>query len=78
VIDLPEAISTIGLITCGVQQLVHEDDSPDAKDIVISNEVATKVRKTLDMMPSRPILDFLVRYFVTEVNWFGLLSHIIL
>ncbi|KAK3178714.1 hypothetical protein OEA41_000851 [Lepraria neglecta] len=51
-----------------VRKLVHEDDSPDAKDIAISNEIAAEVRKALDMMLSRPILDFLVRYFVTKVN----------
>ncbi|KAL8893612.1 MAG: hypothetical protein Q9192_005097 [Flavoplaca navasiana] len=52
-----------------VRKLVPENDSPEATDIPISTETSVEVRKTLDMMLSRPILDFLVRYFVTTVNW---------
>ncbi|KAK3933640.1 hypothetical protein QBC46DRAFT_401584 [Diplogelasinospora grovesii] len=58
-----------------VRKLVPEDDSPDAKDIAISNDIEAEVRKGLDMMLSRPILDFLVRYFVTEVNWIDQLLY---
>ncbi len=64
------------LLTCHGQQLVPEDDSPDARDIAISSEVAAEVRKTLKSMLSRSILDFLVRYFVTKVNWFDTLSQV--
>ncbi|TGJ78766.1 hypothetical protein E0Z10_g9994 [Xylaria hypoxylon] len=52
-----------------VRKLLHEEDNPDAKNITISNETAIEVRKTLNMMLGRPILDILVRYFVTTVNW---------
>ncbi|KAL8943099.1 MAG: hypothetical protein Q9216_001299 [Gyalolechia sp. 2 TL-2023] len=51
---------------------------PYAKNIIISDEVAAQVRRVLEMMMlGRPILDFLVRYFVTEVNWFGTPSQVI-
>ena len=56
---------------------MHEDDVPYTKNIAISNEVAAEVRKVLDMILTRPILDFLVRYFVTKVNWFGRPSQMI-
>ena len=61
----------IYMVTCRNNQLVHEDAVPHTKDIVISKDVRTEVRKVLDMMLTRPIYDFLVRYFMTEVNWFG-------
>ena len=60
-----------------VQQLVPENDSPEAANIAIPIETAVEVRKILDLMPSRSILDLLVRYFVTKVNWFASLSHAI-
>lgn len=60
------------------QQLVPEHDSPDATDIAISDETAVEVRKTLHLMLSRPIIDFLVRYFVANVNWFASLSQTVL
>lgn len=52
-----------------VQQLVPEEDSPDAKDIPLPAELKIEVRKRLDVMLGRPIIDFLVRYFVAKVNW---------
>ena len=58
---------------CGVNtlpQLVPEDDGADTRDTTISGETVAQVRKALDMMPNRQIIDFLVRYFVTEVNWY--------
>lgn len=48
------------IISFGIQ-LAHEDDVLDAQDAPISNEIAAEVRKTLDKMLSRPILDFSVR-----------------
>ena len=75
--DRPSANSGIVLVSFLHLQLVHEGDSPDAKDIAISNKIEAEVRKALDMMLGRPILDFLVRYFVTKVNWFGSLSLMI-
>ena len=56
---------------------MHEDDVPHVKNIAISNEVAAEVRKVLDMMLARPILDFLVRYYVTKVNWFSTPSQMV-
>ncbi|EAQ84246.1 hypothetical protein CHGG_10650 [Chaetomium globosum CBS 148.51] len=51
-----------------VRKLAPEDDRADLKDKPVPSEVEAQVRKTLEMMPSRRIIDFLVRYFVTEVN----------
>jgi len=42
----------------------------NGKDLSITAETEAEVQKTLEKMPSRPILDFMVRYFVAEVNWF--------
>ncbi|KAI1490985.1 hypothetical protein F5X96DRAFT_633628 [Biscogniauxia mediterranea] len=39
------------------------------RDLSVSKEIAAQVQKTLEDMPSRPILDFLIQYFVAEVNW---------
>lgn len=33
-------------------------------------EVAAEVRQALEKMPGREILDFLVRYFMVNVNWY--------
>lgn len=65
-----------GSVTCRGQQLVPEDDSPDARNIAISTETAAEVRKSLNVMLNRSIIDFLVRYFVTKVNWFVSLLQI--
>ncbi|KAK3293717.1 uncharacterized protein B0H64DRAFT_327830 [Chaetomium fimeti] len=51
-----------------VRKLAPEDDRADLRDKPIPAEIEAQVRKALDMMPSRRIIDFLVRYFVTEVN----------
>lgn len=64
-----------GLITSFDAQLGHGDDVPNTQDAPISNEVVAETRKTLDKMLSRPILDFLVRYFVTNVNWYVCSPH---
>ena len=53
-----------------------EDDAPRAKKIAIPNKLAAEIGKVMDSMLSRPILDFLTRYFVTQVNWFGAQSQI--
>ncbi|RDW72890.1 hypothetical protein BP6252_06797 [Coleophoma cylindrospora] len=58
-----------------VRKLVHEDESPDAKDIAVTDEIMVEVRKALSTMLSRQILDFLVRYFVAEVNWIDQLLY---
>lgn len=58
-----------------VRKLAPEDDKADIKDNAIPSEIEARVRKTLDMMPSRRIIDFLVRYFVTEVNWIDQLLY---
>ncbi|ROW10882.1 hypothetical protein VPNG_05314 [Cytospora leucostoma] len=52
-----------------VRKLVPEEDSPDAEDIHLPVELEAEVRKRLDVMLGRPIIDFLVRYFVATVNW---------
>ncbi|KAH6848031.1 hypothetical protein B0I37DRAFT_391681 [Chaetomium sp. MPI-CAGE-AT-0009] len=51
-----------------VRKLAPEDERADLKDKAIPAEIEAQVRKVMEMMPSRRIIDFLVRYFVTEVN----------
>ncbi|AEO71469.1 uncharacterized protein THITE_21761, partial [Thermothielavioides terrestris NRRL 8126] len=56
--------------------LAPEDASPDAKGkTTLPIEIEAEVRKRLDRMPSRPIIDFLVQYFMTKVNWIDQLLH---
>lgn len=38
-------------------------------DIPLPAELEAEVRKALQMMLPRPVIDVLVRYFVAEVNW---------
>ncbi|KAG9234590.1 hypothetical protein BJ875DRAFT_423692 [Amylocarpus encephaloides] len=38
-------------------------------------EAADEVHRHMEQMPDRPILDFLIRYFVAEVNWMDHLVH---
>ncbi|KAI9705769.1 MAG: hypothetical protein M1820_005017 [Bogoriella megaspora] len=60
-----------------VRMLVHEDDSPDPKDIIVPSASATDAHKTMEKMMDRPILDFLVRFFVAEVNWLGSSANVV-
>jgi hypothetical protein len=41
----------------------------DRTDIRVPPHEAIEVEKVLSQLPSLPILDFLVQYFVAEVNW---------
>ncbi|KAI1422484.1 hypothetical protein F5Y12DRAFT_762797 [Xylaria sp. FL1777] len=41
----------------------------EGKDISLPPEVIPEVQRALKGLPSRPILDFLLQYFITEVNW---------
>lgn len=43
--------------------------------MAISNETMAEVSKVLDKMLSRPILDFLIGYFVAKVNWIDQLIY---
>ncbi|KAI2615589.1 hypothetical protein GGR54DRAFT_611903 [Hypoxylon sp. NC1633] len=42
----------------------NEHDGP-----IIGEGVADEVKRNIERMPDRPILDFLVQYFVSDVNW---------
>jgi len=55
-----------------VRKLAPEYDCSDVKDKILSAGMEARVRKILDSMLDRPIIDFLVRYFVTKVNWFAI------
>lgn len=48
---------------------INEQDGPEVDD-----DTAKKVRQIATRMPDRPILDFLVQYFIAEVNWFVFLD----
>lgn len=50
-------------------QLLPDEDTHDSVDTPMPAEIEAEVRKTLQMMLPRPVIDVLVRYFVAEVNW---------
>lgn len=52
------------------QQLgLREEECKNNKGPTVPHDTAIEVQRTLDKMPDRAILDFLVRYFVAEVDW---------
>ncbi|KAH8653818.1 hypothetical protein BX600DRAFT_501344 [Xylariales sp. PMI_506] len=51
-------------------------ESGSEEDMLIPPNAASELQRLVDGMPTRPILDFLVRYFVAEVNWIDQLLHI--
>ncbi|RYP58217.1 hypothetical protein DL769_009054 [Monosporascus sp. CRB-8-3] len=54
----------------------HEDEtSHNGKNLAVPYETAMIAQKLFDAMPNRPILDFLVRYFVAEVSWMDQLIY---
>jgi hypothetical protein len=57
---MPFALPQLGL---------HDNDANGTEDAIIPPDIAESIQSTLEKMPSRPILDFLVRYFVNHVNW---------
>ncbi|PGH34063.1 hypothetical protein GX50_03119 [[Emmonsia] crescens] len=56
--------------------LHEEEENQNGKGQDLSPETVIKVQHNLDRMPDRATLDFLVRYFVAEVNWMDQLVHI--
>lgn len=48
---------------------MNEQEGPEVDD-----DTAKKVRQIASRMPDRPILDFLVQYFIAEVDWFVFLA----
>ena len=50
-----------------------DDNSP-----ALPPEAADEVNRNIEQMPDRQILDFLIRYFVAEVNWYVLFSTYLL
>ncbi|PCG93834.1 Hypothetical protein PENO1_081430 [Penicillium occitanis (nom. inval.)] len=54
----------------------YYEEPLDGKDQELSNETVADVQQILDRMPERPILDFLMRYFVAEVNWIDQLIYL--
>ncbi|KAA8651286.1 fungal specific transcription factor domain-containing protein [Aspergillus tanneri] len=64
--------NTMGLI----QRLrLREQEEQNWKCRLLPHEVSAQVQQSLRRMPDRPILDFLVRFFVAEVNWINQLVH---
>ncbi|KKY30092.1 putative trascription factor [Diaporthe ampelina] len=58
-----------------VRKLLPDEDNHDSVDIPLPAELEVEVRKALQMMLPRPVIDVLVRYFVAEVNWIDQLLH---
>ncbi|KAK0662962.1 hypothetical protein QBC41DRAFT_340543 [Cercophora samala] len=54
----------------------HHDTSTPTREPTLSPESTDDVHRILERMPDRQILDFLVQYFRTEVNWMDHLVHI--
>ncbi|KAK4173763.1 hypothetical protein QBC36DRAFT_335109 [Triangularia setosa] len=54
----------------------HDDETGHNNETVpVPYETAIITQKMFDSMPNRPILDFLVRYFVAEVSWMDQLIY---
>ncbi|KAI0417790.1 hypothetical protein F5X98DRAFT_386851 [Xylaria grammica] len=49
--------------------------SAGAKDISLPVDFISDVQEALSRIPSRPILDFLLQYFIAEVNWIDQLLY---
>ncbi|KAG8158489.1 hypothetical protein KVR01_011611 [Diaporthe batatas] len=67
----PSEFNTMAL----VRKLLPDEETHDSVDIPMPAEIEAEVRKTLQMMLPRPVIDVLVRYFVAEVNWIDQLLH---
>ncbi|GKZ25416.1 hypothetical protein AbraIFM66951_000625 [Aspergillus brasiliensis] len=51
------------------------EGDPDESTQGISAAVLETVKQDLDRIPPRPILDFLIQYFVDELNWMKQIIH---
>ncbi|KAL7623511.1 hypothetical protein AAE478_007194 [Parahypoxylon ruwenzoriense] len=38
-------------------------------EVILPPDVATAAQRSIERMPDRRIIDFLVQYYVAEVNW---------
>ncbi|KAF2799144.1 hypothetical protein K505DRAFT_346071 [Melanomma pulvis-pyrius CBS 109.77] len=52
-----------------------EDESHHTNSPVLLVDASDEVQRNIERFPDRPILDFLVQYFVAEVNWMDQLVH---
>ncbi|KAM4065242.1 fungal specific transcription factor [Hirsutella rhossiliensis] len=50
-------------------------DSHFDSSLALGPEAADEVHRNMEHMPDRRILDFLVQYFINEINWTGQLVH---
>ncbi|KAI3316577.1 hypothetical protein HD806DRAFT_517185 [Xylariaceae sp. AK1471] len=48
---------------------------PDSEETPVSYDIAHLVHNELERMPARPIMDFLTRFFLSDVNWTSQLVH---
>ncbi|CAI7591009.1 unnamed protein product [Penicillium glandicola] len=58
--------NTIALLRM-VEQWDGEDQNRSCR--ALSNQDDAEIQQCLDKIPDRPILDFILKYFVREVNW---------
>ncbi|RYP70878.1 hypothetical protein DL770_008191 [Monosporascus sp. CRB-9-2] len=55
--------------------LLRRVTHPNRRNVAIPHELNSLVQIELDRMPGRPTINFLMQFFVTELNWMSLLVH---
>ncbi|PYI09472.1 hypothetical protein BO78DRAFT_337561 [Aspergillus sclerotiicarbonarius CBS 121057] len=54
---------------------LHGEGDADESSLGMSTAVLETVKQDLDRIPPRPVLDFLMQYFVDELNWMKQIIH---
>lgn len=60
----------VNLIRFDFQLRLDGFDSAPDNPPTLSPEVADEIYRNMERMPDRQVVDFLVQYFIAEVNWF--------
>ena len=60
--------SIVSTVTYEQVEQRHKDEQNRSRRNSLS-ELDSKIQQCLDNAPEGPILDFLIKYFVREVNW---------
>ncbi|KAI0382392.1 hypothetical protein F5Y04DRAFT_45580 [Hypomontagnella monticulosa] len=55
---------------------LDEEDNHHGNGLPLPPDAADEVQRNIERMPDRQILDFLIRYFVSEVNWMDQAVHL--
>ncbi|OTA64770.1 hypothetical protein K449DRAFT_327714 [Hypoxylon sp. EC38] len=61
--------------TLALVQKVTRRDTPYGSSTALFPESVEEVQRNIERIPDRQILDFLVNYFVAEINWIDQLVH---